>query len=68
MPRRNHPKNVSTRSFDVIDMYEPTAADVRKIISLPRKTIFINRAAKPDAKVIRVSCADDDLYRMPLDN
>lgn len=68
MPRRNHPKHSTIKHFDVVEVYEPDHSDVRKFISLPRKIIFVNRAAPPDAKVIRVGWADDDLYRMPLDN
>lgn len=54
------------KHFDVVDVYEPEHADVRKFISLPRKIIFINRAASLDAKVIRVGWeACDTLRKMP---
>lgn len=67
MPRRNHPKHSpSFRNFDVVEIYEPDHADVRKFISLPRKTIFINRAAPSNAKVIRVGWSIcDTLQNMP---
>lgn len=54
------------KHFDVVDVYEPDHADVRKFISMPRKTIFINRAASPDARVIRVGWSVcDTLQKMP---
>ena len=69
MPRRNHPKHsISFHNFDVVEIYEPDRADVRKFISMPRKTIFINRAAPTDARVIRVGWSVcDDLRRLPFD-
>ena len=69
MPRRNHPKHsISFHNFDVVEIYEPDHADVRKFISMPRKTIFINRAAPTDARVIRVGWSVcDDLRRLPFD-
>lgn len=70
MPRHNHPKrsNTDTRHFDVVQIYEPDHADVRKFISMPRKTIFINAAASPTAKVLRVGWTrDDDLLRLPFE-
>lgn len=71
MPRRNHPKHrhQDTRNFDTVHIYEPDHADVRKFISMPRKTIFINVAASPQARVVRVSwTADDDLFRLPFED
>lgn len=70
MPRRNHPKHTRNdiKHFDIVQVYEPDHADVRKFISMPRKTIFINRAAPTDAKVIRVGWSVcDDLRRLPFD-
>ena len=68
MPRRNHPKHIiNLRNFDVVEVYEPNHADVRKFVSLPRKTIFLNRAAPAGAKVVRVGWSVcDDLQRMPF--
>lgn len=56
------------KHFDVVEVYEPDHADVRKFISMPRKIIFINRAAPPDAKVIRVGWTiQDALQRLPFE-
>lgn len=56
------------RHFDIVEIYEPDHSEVRKFISLPRKIIFINRAASPDAKVIRVGWSIcDDLQRLPFE-
>lgn len=68
MPRRNHPKHTRNdiKYFDVVQVYEPYHEDVRKFISVPRKTIFVNMAASPAARVIRVGwdiC--DTLQKMP---
>ena len=60
--------NSFIKHFDVVDVYEPDHADIRKFISLPRKTIFINRAAPPDAKIIQVGWnIRDALQRLPFE-
>jgi hypothetical protein len=43
------------RNFDIVDVYEPDYPHIRRWISMPRKVIYINRAASPDSKVIRVN-------------
>ena len=56
------------RHFDTVEIYEPDHSEVRKFISMPRKTIFINRAAAPNARVIRIGWSVcDTLQRMPFE-
>lgn len=56
------------RHFDVVEVYEPDYAHIRKWISLPRKVIYINQAAHPDAKVIRVGWSlSDNKFSLPFD-
>lgn len=42
------------KNFDVVEVYEPAFAHIRKWIYMARKVIYINQAAEPDAKIIRV--------------
>ena len=42
------------KHFDVVEVYEPDYAHIRKWIYMARKVIYINQAADADAKVIRV--------------
>jgi hypothetical protein len=58
MSRKNHspkPRMNQFRNFDIVDVYEPEYPHIRRWISMPRKVIYINRAASPDSKVIRVN-------------
>lgn len=56
------------RYFDVVEIYRPDLEDVRKFVSLPRKTIFINKAAPRDANVLRIGWTEDDaLFGLPFD-
>lgn len=57
------------RNFDRIHVYEPDHAHVRIFVSLPRKAVFINDAAPPDARVVRVGwTVDDNLFRLPFED
>lgn len=47
----------ATKNFDVVEVYEPNYAHIRKWVYMARKVIYINRASDPDAKVI---CVDWD--------
>ena len=42
------------KKFPVVGIYAPEIAHIKKIVSLPHKTIFINLAAAADANVIRL--------------
>ena len=55
------------KNFDVVELYEPDKAHVRKWIHIPRKVVYINRAAAPDAKVIKICFDDDDILEMLMD-
>lgn len=56
------------KHFDVVEVYEPEYEHVRKWISLPRKTIYINRAATRDAKIIRIGWSkNDNLFALPFE-
>ena len=61
--------NDDYRNFDVVHVYEPDHAHIRRFISMPRKVVFINDAAPADAKVLRVGWTeDDDLFRLPFED
>ena len=59
---------VNYKDFDVVRVYEPDYAHIRKWISLPRKVVYLNLAAPPGARIIRISWDDDDdLLALPFD-
>lgn len=37
---------------------------VRKFVSMPRRTIFINTQADADAKIVKLSFDDRDLFKV----
>ena len=58
MSRKNHIRKQRInkyKGFDIVDVYEPDYPHIRRRVSIPRKVIYINRAASPDSKVIRVN-------------
>ena len=58
---------VDINLFDRIYVYRTRMKNVRKLIHMPSKTIFVNRAADPDAKIIKVCFDDDDVLEMLMD-
>lgn len=43
------------KNFDVVEVYVPEYSHIKKWVYMARKVIYINRAASPDSKVIRVN-------------
>lgn len=60
---------ISYKNFYKVDVYEERLPHIRLWVMLPRKTIFINRAAERDANIVRVGWdANDDLLRLPSED
>jgi hypothetical protein len=58
-----------TKHFDVVEVYEPAFEHIRKWVLLPYKVIYVNKAALPDAKVIRVGWSrSDGMFNLPFEN
>lgn len=49
------------RLYDRVEVYNPRMSYIKKIAYIPGKTIYINRAAKPEAKVIKICFDEYDL-------
>ena len=58
---RRHPKSKYS-GFDRVVIDEPEYAAIRRFVSEPRKTIFVNAAADPDGITVKLTEADDDLF------
>jgi hypothetical protein len=54
--RKNYPKNRKSvlDNYDRIYVHAPEYADILKFIYPDRKLIYINTAAAPDAKVVKM--------------
>ena len=52
---------VDVRLYDRVEVYNPRMSHIKKIAYIPGKTIYINRAAKSDAVVIKVCYDEYDL-------
>lgn len=50
--------------FDRVYIDAREFPQVRKFISIPRRTIYINTKAHADAKVIKLSFDDRDLFKV----
>ena len=49
--------------YDRVPIDAPEFPDVRKFVSASRKCVYINTAASPFARVVRLSFDDRDLFR-----
>lgn len=67
MKKPTYINGVDINLFDHIEVHKTRMQHIRKMIHMPSKTIFINRAAAPDAKVIKVCFDDDDVLKMLMD-
>ena len=67
MKKPTYINGVDINLFDRVNVYKTRMRNVRKMIHMPSKTIFINRAADPDAKVIKICFDDDDILEMLMD-
>ena len=53
--------------FDRVEVYRPQLAHIKKIVYVPGKVIYINRAADPDASIIKLSHDEDEVLELLLD-
>ena len=67
MKKPTYINGVDINLFDRINVYRTRMKNVRKLIHVPSKTIFINHAAAPDAKIIKVCFDDDEVLQMLMD-
>ena len=49
------------KKFPAVGIYAPEIPQVRKIVSLPHKMIYINTAAAPGANVIRLVQREEEM-------
>ena len=72
MSRKNYvpkPRVNKFKGLDVVDVYEPCYSHIRRWVSIPRKVIYIKRAANPDAKIIRIGWSgDDNMFTLPFED
>ena len=64
MNNKSDPNRPSIKSFAVRHMAMPELPEVEKIISLPRKTIFVNTAARAGANITELMYCINDEYRL----
>ena len=67
MRKPTYINGVDINLFDRIDVYKTRMKHIKKMVHMPSKTIFINHAADPDAKVIKICFDDDDILKMLMD-
>ena len=54
--------------FDRVEVYRPDLAHLRRIVFVPGKVIYINRAADADANVIKLAHYEEELLELLLDD
>lgn len=59
---------VNIDMFDRVEIYRPDLVHLRRIVFVPNKVIYINRAADPDANVIKLAHYEEELLELLLDD
>ena len=54
--------------FDRVEIYRPDLAHLRRIVFVPGKVMYINRAADADANILKLAYYEDELLELLLDD
>lgn len=68
MDKKTYLDGVELDLYDRVEIYRPDLAHLRRIVFVPGKVIYINRAADADANVIKLAYYEDELLEVLLDD
>ena len=68
MKKTTYIDGVKLSLFDKVEVYRPQLPHIKKIVFVPGKVIYINRAADDDANVIKLAHYEDEVLEMLLDD
>lgn len=68
MKKPTYIDGVNLDLFDRVEVYRPDLAHLRRIVFVPDKVIYINRAADKDANVIKLAYYEEELLELLLDD
>ncbi len=68
MKKTTYIDGIKLSLFDKVEVYRPQLPHIKKIVFVPGKVIYINRAADDDANVIKLTHYEDEVLEMLLDD
>lgn len=67
LAKQSYIDGINLDLFDRVEVYRPDLGHIRKIVYVPEKVIFINRAAEDNANVIKLSYDEQELLEMLME-
>ena len=68
MDKKAYLDGVNLDLFDRVEIYRPDLAHLRRIVFVPGKVMYINRAADADANILKLAYYEDELLELLLDD
>ena len=68
MDKKAYLDGVNLDLFDRVEIYRPDLAHLRRIVFVPGKVMYINRAADADANILKLAYYEEELLELLLDD